>query len=194
MMRFPVIRKLFSIKVMRGFSTSGTLGTVITMYTVYMFKTDMNLGIFTTVFSCFSIVASYLFGRFCQKKTFSKILFSASIASLCSLTLFICNTVEWTFLIYNFVYVTAISFMDHINEIKMYNISKSKCFTKDHKTEYFVFRETALVIGRLTGFLLLMYLGVFLGYEYLRYYLALLTVAILLVGFWSIKINKHIKG
>lgn len=194
MMRFPIIRKLFSIEVMRGFSTSGALGTVITMYTVYMFKTDMNLGIFTTVFSCFSIVAAYLFGRFCSKKMFSRILFAASMAALLSLTLFICNTVEWTFLIYNFVYVTGISLMEQITEINMYNLSNSKCVTRDHKTEYFVFRETALAIGRLTGFLILIYVGVFLGYEYLRYYLALLTVAILLVGFWSIKINNHIKG
>lgn len=194
MMRFPIIRKLFSIEIMRGFSTSGALGTVITMYTVYMFKTDMNLGIFTTIFSCFSIVTSYLFGRFCKKKMFSKILFSAALASLLSLVLFICNTVEWTFLIYNFVYVTAISLMEQITEINMYNLSNSKCVTKDHKTEYFVFRESALGIGRLTAFLILIYVGVFGGYEYLRYYLAVLTIAILLVGFWSIRINKFIKG
>lgn len=194
MLRFPVIRKLLSIEVLRGFSVSGVLGTVITMYTVYMFKTDVNLGIFTTVFSVFAILTSYLFGRFAQKSTFPKILFAASLSSVVSLILFVFWTSEITFLFYNFIYVTAMSLLTQICDVNTYILSKAKCVTNDRKTEYFIFRDLALGVGRLTGYLILMYIGVFGGYEWLRYYLIVLTVAILLMGHWSIRINKHIKG
>ena len=67
MMRFPVIREMFAMEILRGFGV-GLLNTVITMYTVYMFKTDLNLGIFTTIFAMFSIIASWAFGRWGRKK------------------------------------------------------------------------------------------------------------------------------
>lgn len=194
MMRFPVIRKLFSIEVLRGFSPSGVLGTVITMYTVYMFKTDLNLGIFTTIFAVFSILVSFLFGRYGSKKMFPKILFACSLASLTSLGLFVMCPNELTFLFYNFIYVTAISLLGQIAEVNVYNLSNSKCVNKNTKTEYFIFREIALGVGRYAGYLMLAGIALFGGYEYLRYFLIVLTIAILLIGYWSIRINKHIRG
>lgn len=194
MMRFPIIRKLFSIEVMRGFTISGTLATVMTMYTVYMFKTDLNLGFFTTLFAVFSIITSYFFGKYAKKSMFPRILFVASMASLFSLAMFVIHTSQITFLIYNLVYSTGMLLLLQISDINAYNLSNAKCVTRDHKTEYFVFRESALAIGRIVGFVVLMYIGVFGGYEYLRYYLIVLTIAILLMGYWSIRINKFIKG
>jgi len=193
MMRFPIIRKLFWVEMLRGFSVSGALGAVIVMYTVYMFKTDLNLGIFTTIFSIFSVITSLLFGRFVTKKMFPGILFSSVLASTLTLGLFMFYTTPVTFLMYNFIYVTGISLLLHVSEVNMYNLSNSKCVTREHKTEYFVFREAALVTGRLVGFVALMYLAVFGGYEYLRYFLGLFTITIILLGYYSIKISNHLK-
>ncbi|MCL1902760.1 MAG: hypothetical protein FWG18_04015, partial [Alphaproteobacteria bacterium] len=194
MMRFPVIRKLFAIETIRGFSISGSLGTVIVMYTVYMFKTDLNLGIFTTVFSIFAIITNFLFGRFGKKPAFTRLLFTSTIAALCSLALFVAYTSEVTFLVYNFIYVTAIGIMDLIAESNMYALAKSRCVTKNHKTEYFLFRESALGIGRFFAFAALAAVGIFWGYDGLRWYLGLLTIAIVLTGYLSIKINRYIKS
>jgi len=193
MTRFPVIRKLFMIEVLRGFSVAGVLGTVITMYTVHIFKTDLNLGIFGTIFAVFSIITSLLFSKYATKKMFPKILFAACMAALFSLGMFVWYTNNITLLIYNFVCSTGISLLSQIADVNMYNLSNSKCVTRDSKTEYFVFRESALAIGRLVAFVALLYLAVFGGYEYLRYYLIFITVAILLMGYLSIKINKSIR-
>jgi hypothetical protein len=193
MMRFSVIRKLFSIEVLRGFSTNGALGTIITMYTVYIFKTDFNLGILTTIFSGIAITTSFLFGRFVKKSIFPQILFTSTLAAMSSLVLFISHTSEWTFIIYNFVAVTGLGLLGKIANSNMYYLSKSPCVSREHKTEYFVFRESALGIGRLLSFSGMLAVGIFGGYEFLRWYLVPITLAVVLMGYWSIGISRHIK-
>lgn len=193
MLRFPVIRKLFLIEILRGLSTSGVLATVITMYTVYMFHTDLNLGIFTTIFAACSIFASYLLAKFGTKQKFPQILAACMLVIFGGLSIFIWKTTPITFLIYNFVYATAITILAQICDINMFNLSKSKCVTANYTTEYFVFRDTALFIGRWVGFVILMYIGVFGGYDWLRYYLVGITVAMLIAGTMSVSISQHIK-
>ncbi|MDR1826376.1 MAG: hypothetical protein LBQ49_01645 [Rickettsiales bacterium] len=192
MMRFPIIRRLFAIEILRGFSLSA-LGTVVVMYTVYMFRTDLNLGIFTTVFALVSIIKAYLFGRFAKRHMFKNLLLWSTLTGTIALLAFAAYSSQTTFLAYNFINATAIGILDIIIETQMYNLSKSRCVTKDHKTEYFLFRETALAIGRLSGFAILMMVGIFGGYDWLCYYLGLLAAAMGLMGYMSMRINEHIK-
>ena len=111
MFRFPVIRHLFVMEICRGFSAS-MLVTVITMYTVYMFQTDLNLGILTTVFALFSIVSSWILGRYVQVRNYINVLKICLIMLISGMTLFICHTAPITFLIYNFVYATGFVLLD----------------------------------------------------------------------------------
>lgn len=194
MMRFPVIKKLFFIEVLRGFSTSGALGTVITMYTVYMFHTDMNLGIFTTIFSFCTIITSFLFGRFAKRNHFPLILLVCTLVSIACMSLFVFNTTPYTFLIYNFINATAIAVMVLICDINVYNLSQSRCVKNDHKIEYFVFRDAALFIGRWVAYVILMYIGIFGDASLLRYYLAVVTVAILAAGLMAGPLSLRIRA
>lgn len=193
MMRFPVIRTMFRMEVLRGFGV-GLLGTVITMYTVYMFHTDLNLGIFTTIFAIFSIITSWAFGRWGRRKLYPYMLVVAMIVVLAAMSIFVWNTTPATFLLYNFVYVTAIVLMDQISSVTILNLSKSKCVTANHRIEYFVFRDFALFLGRWVGFVGLMYIGVFGGYAWLRWYLVAITATILVAGAMAATMSRHIRG
>ena len=193
MMRFPVIREMFAMEILRGFGV-GLLNTVITMYTVYMFKTDLNLGIFTTIFAMFSIITSWAFGRWGRKKYYPYILTCAMFLTVTAISLFVCQTTPITFLFYNFIYATAMILMDQISSVSMFNLSRSRCITSNHKVEYFVFRDFALFLGRWIGFTGLMYIGVFGGYAWLRWYLVVITVAILLSSVAAWQLTHHIRG
>lgn len=193
MMRFPVIRTMFRMEVLRGFGV-GLLGTVITMYTVYMFHTDLNLGIFTTIFAIFSIITSWAFGRWGRRKLYPYMLVVAMIVVLAAMSIFVWNTTPATFLLYNFVYATAIVLMDQISSVTILNLSKSKCVTANHRIEYFVFRDFALFLGRWVGFVGLMYIGVFGGYAWLRWYLVAITATILVAGAMAATMSRHIRG
>ncbi len=193
MMRFPVIRTMFRMEVLRGFGI-GLLGTVITMYTVYMFHTDLNLGIFTTIFAIFSIITSWAFGRWGRRKLYPYLLAVAMVVVLVAISIFVWNTTPVTFLLYNFVYATAIVLMEQISSVTIFNLSKSKCITVNHRIEYFVFRDFALFLGRWVGFVGLMYIGVFGGYAWLRWYLVAITAAILVAGAMAAVMSRHIRG
>lgn len=193
MMRFRVIREMFAMEILRGFGV-GLLNTVITMYTVYMFQTDLNLGIFTTIFAIFSIVTSWAFGRWGCKKYYPYILTGSMLLTLVAISLFVYTTTPITFLFYNLIYSTAMILMDQIVSVNVFNLSHSRCITANHKVEYFVFRDFALFIGRWIGFTGLIYIGVFGGYSWLRWYLVVITAAILLSSAVAWQLTRHIRG
>ena len=193
MLRFPVIREMFAMEILRGFGV-GLLNTVITMYTVYMFQTDLNLGIFTTIFAMFSIITSWAFGRWGRKKYYPYILTFSMLLTLTAISLFVYTTTPITFLFYNLIYATAMILMDQISSVSMFNLSHSRCITANHKVEYFVFRDFALFLGRWIGFTGLMYIGVFGGYAWLRWYLVVITLAILLASVAAWQLTHHIRG
>lgn len=192
MLRFPVIRHLFAMEIMRGFGT-GLLASVITMYTVYIFKTDLNLGILTTLFSACSIITSWLSGRYGKPRYYPYMILFAMFVSLIGISIFVWRTTPITFLIYNFVYSTAIVVLDQLCSVNMYKLSNSKCVTSNHRVEYFVFRDFALFIGRWIGYVGLMYIGVFGGYSWLRWYLVIITLSIVLAGLFTMRMLPYFK-
>ena len=192
-LRFPVIRTMLGMEVLRGFAI-GLLGTVITMYTVYMFQTDLNLGIFTTIFAIFSIITSWAFGRWGRKKYYPYLLTLCMLIILTSISVFVYKTTPITFLMYNFTYATAIILLELICSVGVFNLSRSRYVTDNYKVEYFVFRDFALFLGRWVGFVGLMYIGVFGGYEWLRWYLVAITAAILLMAIAALQLTGRVRG
>ncbi len=192
--RFPLVKKIFWVEVLRGFSSGGPLVTVITFYTVYMFHTDLNLGIFTTIFSICSIIVSMLFSRFATREMFPKILGLQLCFIVIGLGVFVGYTTPATFLIYNFVAATSIAVMTQICKVNVYNLSQSKCVSKNHQIEYFVMRDFALFLGRWASYVLLIYIGVFADESWLRYYLLLITVVMTISGIMSVGVSKRIRN
>ncbi|MCM1294084.1 MAG: MFS transporter [Muribaculaceae bacterium] len=193
MRRFPIIRYLFLSEILRGFSISGALGTVITMYTVYMFHTDLNLGIFTTIFSICSILTAILGGRYATRENFSKLFAICTVIAISVMGIFMYWTTPATFLLYNFIYATVLTLMLQISDVNVYNLAQSKCIKSCHRIEYFVLRDSALFIGRWVSLVILMYIGVFGDAGALRYYLAAATIAVMLSGIVSMLVSPRIR-
>ena len=111
----------------------------------------------------------------------------ASIAvMLITMSLFVYKTTALTFLLYNFIYATAIIFMDQIDNVVIYRMSQSRCVTNNTRIEYFVFRDFSLFIGRWIGCVTLMYIGVFGGYAWLRWYLIVVSIALAAWGIFNV--------
>lgn len=190
--RFPIMRQFFFMKVLRGFSM-GMLGTIITMYTVYMFHTNLNLGIFTTVFAICSVLASWAFGRLGHRRHHVTVMWTCVCMLLLAVSLVVYDTTPLTFLIYSFVYSTAVVLIECISYFSVFALSHSECISKDHKTEFFVLRDFALFIGRWMCLICLMYIGYFGGYSSLRWFLLLITLAIALYGILQIRISHYLR-
>ena len=191
MINTPGLRRWLRVEVLSGMALEGIVGVIITMYTVYMFKTDFMLGLLTTIFSLVAVIAMFLFGRFGSRAMFPKLLVSATIVTVGGFGLFVIDQSLTSFLIFNFVAVTATALLGKITVINGYNMSQSGCVAGESRAEYFAFRAAAHGIGSSISFGGLLLIGVFGGYEWLRWYLLPLALVIILICRRLVKYNPQ---
>ena len=185
-----VLRKIFLSEILRGFAW--ILETVVTIYIVNIFHTDMNLGIWSTVFAVFTIVASWAFGRFCSERDFKWVITVCSVLLMFSAVCLIIDVNYITTLIYAFAYAVAIEIMNQCCNATTMNIARTKFVTDAYHTEYFVIRDVMLFLGRWIACVSMMYIGVFNMNYILQYFIALLFLAQILACKTITNQAKHI--
>lgn len=191
--RFPIMKQFFAIEVLRGFSTSGMLATVLTMYKVALFHTDLKVGAITSAFTVMSLMAALWFGRYAKKSMFAPILSVVTVFGVASLAMFIARESILTFLILNLVYVAGFGMQGLICNTNVYLVNSSPCVTQHYRTEYFISRDWALGAGRVVGCVTMLYIGVFGGDSALRWFIAAMMVAAILAGYWSVSISRNLR-
>ena len=82
----------------------GLYGTLITILIFNVFKTDMNLGIITSISTILSMCAIKLYEKIFKNKSDKKILILSSIIPVISVLLMLFNTNNITIIIYSFCY------------------------------------------------------------------------------------------
>ncbi|MBQ7409745.1 MAG: hypothetical protein IJV03_04235, partial [Alphaproteobacteria bacterium] len=128
---------------------------------VYVFLTDMNLGIWTTIFTVCTIISSWAFGRFCTRRDYKWVMWLCSVLLL-STTLFLyLNVNHFSTLAYAFASTICIEILNQICGANGLNLAKIRCISSEYCTEYLVVRDIMFFIGRWVAFVLLMYIGVF---------------------------------
>lgn len=170
-----ILRKLFLAEILRGLAT--VLETVVTMYIVYVFHTDMNLGIWTTIFAICTIVASWAFGRFCSKRDYKWVIGLCSLMLLFAAVLLFTNVTQFSTLVYAFASTICIEIMAQICNTNVFNIAHKRYINCGYSTEYLVIREILLFVGRWTAFISLAYLGVSNMNNLLGYYIIVAVIA-----------------
>ena len=151
--------KQYTSDILRGFAD--ILETLVTMYIVYVFLTDMNLGIWTTIFTVCTIISSWAFGRFCTRRDYKWVMWLCSVLLL-STTLFLyLNVNHFSTLAYAFASTICIEILNQICGANGLNLAKIRCISSEYCTEYLVVRDIMFFIGRWVAFVLLMYIGVF---------------------------------
>lgn len=192
--RFRIMRQLFAIEVLRGFSTSGMLATVLTMYKVVLFKTDLNVGAITSAFTVLALGAALWFGRYAKKSMFAPILSVVTVFTIFSLAMFIAHEDILTFLVLNLAYVVGLGMQNLVCETNVYLFNSSAFVNRHYRTEYFISRDWALGAGRVVGCVTMLYIGVFGGEGALRWFITGMMAAATLAGYWSVAISRGLRS
>ena len=158
----PLLKYLDWAEFCRGATVDGALGTLITIYAAYLFKTDLNLGILGSAFYIVSIVLSFLFG-------------SSGAMSILSVLLFIIVPDMASFIFYNFCFTVAVAFVRIIEDINIIKISYLPKIAP-RRVEYFAMRELILCFGRFFGYGIMIVVGIFGSFVLLKYLLLGLTL------------------
>ena len=188
------IRKMSIAEFFIGMNVSdGALEIIMTILIFNSFKTNLNLGIITSITSILSIIIVHLYGKIYRNKDDKKIIIISSILPVLSVLLLLFWKNNITIIIYNICYVIFTSLLTVTREIRLYNISDSYIVDKSNQIEFFAIREGILNGGRIIGYLMLLFAGMSSNQLILNIVMVLLTLSILVMGINIKKIKKFDK-
>ena len=136
--------------------SDGALESLMTILILNSFKTDMNLGIITSIITILSIISAKLYGKIYKKKDDKNLIIIFSIFPVIAVLILLIWRNNVTIIIYNVCYVVFTSLLTLTREIRLFNISDSHIVDKNNQCEFFALREGILNIGRVVGYVMLL--------------------------------------
>lgn len=184
------INKVYELAFLYGIMMD-TIRVLVVVITIMTFKTSLNFGILTTIFSVFSMISLYLFNKLYQKKYAKRLLlFCATLVVLGVLGL-ILNINKTTLIIYNFTYSITVYILEVMFKIKADDIVKENNIEK-WLVEYHTFTEGFMEIRRITGFILMLLVGLLNNVIYFKLLLLIVTISIPIYARIMYKLEKSV--
>ena len=185
------IKTVLKIEFLKGIALD-IIDSIIILYIVYMFKTNLNLGIFTSLFAICSVATNFMLGNQCNFKSFKVILLIANILLFTATAYFVFDSSKFTFILYNLIFASAGEAIRTITETNMYKMSQDKSVVVHYRAEYIALRETILNFGRIIGFTMVILAALSNNEMLLKYLILLLSLILAYVGYLSINLIKKI--
>lgn len=172
---------------------NGALETVMVILILNFFKTNINLGIITSIATLLSILVVKVYGLIYNKRDDKKVIIISSIIPVISLIIFLILKTNTTVIIYKFSYVIFAEILSLVRKIKIFNLSNSKIVNKSNQCEFNAIREVTLNVGRVTGYTLLLLAGLTQSAVVLNIITIILTLSLLVmsINFTKVKKNNH---
>lgn len=153
-----ILKKIYTIEFFKGINRYGVMSLVVSLLIIYQSNNELELGSWTSLFSLFTIIAMYLFGKFYKSNRKRNLLVYSLIAILISSVSVFYKMSLTTVIIYNIAYYVFMNIILKITEVNLFDYSNKEPFKTKFNTEYFVFRELFLNIGRILGYIALLFL------------------------------------
>ena len=170
---------------------NGALETVMVILILNSFKTNINLGIITSIATLLSILVVKIYGLIYNKRDDKKVIIISSIIPVISLIIFLILKTNTTVIIYKFSYVIFAEILSLVRKIKIFNLSNSKIVNKSNQCEFNAIREVTLNVGRVTGYTLLLLAGLTQSALVLNIVTIILTLSLLVMSINLTKVKKN---
>lgn len=170
---------------------NGALETVMVILILNSFKTNINLGIITSIATLLSILVVKIYGLIYNKIDDKKVIIISSIIPVISLIIFLILKTNTTVIIYKFSYVIFAEILSLVRKIKIFNLSNSKIVNKSNQCEFNAIREVTLNVGRITGYTLLLLAGLTQSAVVLNIVTIILTLSLLVMSINLTKVKKN---
>jgi len=185
------IRKSLFSEFLVGMNISdGALEVVMTLIIFNSFKTNINLGIITSIVTIITTIAVKLYGKIYNHKDDRKLIIIAGIIPIISLILVLFIKNNFTIILYNFCYVIFTHILALAKDIRLFSLCNSKLVDQNNQIEYFSIREGVLNLGRIVGYTILLIAGLTASTLALNIVMIVLTLSILIMSFNIKKMNK----
>lgn len=185
------IRKMSVVEFFIGMNVSnGALEILMTILIFNSFKTDMNLGIITSITTILLMICVQIYGKVYKNRDDKRIIVISSILPVILVLILLIWRNNVTIIIYNICYVISTGLLSLTREIRLFNLSDSSIVDKNNQCEFFSIREAILNSGRAFGYLVLLIAGLCESQVILNIVMVVLTLSILIMGLNIRKVEK----
>lgn len=182
----------YAIEFCNGFTlSSSALESVITIFVMLSFKTNLNLGIFTSVFTIINFIIALCLSKVKEKKRFPIIMLFSVMLIVPSIIYFVLSTSKYSLITYNLSYNIAYVVISVITYVSTFTTTNSvKEIKKDYQLEHLAVREGFLCLGRITSFTFLMIVSFFNNIFYYKILIGIYTAAIIIMNYLVYRLYK----
>lgn len=152
-----------------------SISTLIIIITIMTFKTSLNLGILTTIFSICSMLSLMLYNKFYNKHNAKLILSLCSIIVVAGVIGLLINISKTTLIIYNFCYIITFCIFDVVYNTRKGDLVK-ECGIEKYREEYIGYTSISIGLGRVIGYLLMLIVSFTTTIIYFKILLAVVTL------------------
>ena len=185
------IRKMCAAEFFIGMNLSdGALQTVMTILIFNSFKTDMNMGIITSISSILTMISIKIYGKVYKNRNDKRLILLSSIIPTITLIILLLSSNNFTIILYNFCFVIFTTILSLTRVIRLYNLSDSYIVNREVQVEFFSGREFILNLGRIVSYIMLLIAGIIGSQIAFNVVMILLTLSILATGLFVRKVDK----
>ena len=158
-----------------GYACTTLISSCITLLTIYTFRTNLNLGLFTALFSFITIICLVLYKRYTKPGHRKGLLIFLSILPVLSSVLVAIYISKWTYIIYNLVMTVCQCLLAYTLDIYRTILLKKTNhyeFIAEHQTV----TEGIFQIVRIITYCLMLVLGITLELTGLKILIAIVSL------------------
>lgn len=186
------IKRMMLAEYLTGISVNNSaLATIATILIYNAFQTDLNLGIITSISYILQLIVIYFYGKRYKEKSDKNIIILLSMIPMITLGIFLLYPNAVTVIIYNLYFTIFVNLIGIIRSVRLYNISNSGEINRSNQEEFWSIREVCLNLGRTTGFVILLVVGIIANSAVLNIVMIMLTMIILVLGIVLSKVDKN---
>ena len=152
-----------------------SISTLIVIITIMTFKTSLNLGILTTIFSAFSMLSLMLYNKFYNKNNAKFILALCSVVVVIGVIGLLININKTSLVIYNFCYMVTFCIFDVVYNTRKGDLVK-ECKIDKYREEYIGYTSIGIGIGSIIGYVLMLIVSFTSNIIYFKILLAVVTL------------------
>ena len=169
-----------------------TISKIIIVITLMTFKTQIGLGILTTVFSLCSMLAILIYNKLDNKKSYKSIFNILSIAIIFSVIGLFLDINKMSLILFNFCYMVGFGIYDVVYNIKKANIVVDNEL-EEYKEEYLAYVTASISFGRIIGYSMMLVAGLLNSLIIFKILLVVTTITIPVFTKYLIKLESVAK-
>lgn len=181
------IREVLLIQFFRGFTiTSGVVTAVMTIYKILYFKSNLMIGSLNSILGLLTFISCILYATKIKKTWYRPLIMITIVILSVVLTILSIAPNNLAFIIYLVIYATGITIISLLSDTIIANKSND-LLIKFNKEEFHLLLETVLGISRISGYLILLIIGLLGNIDLLKYILFFSIIPFTLLAVYLIK-------